>query len=108
MKKKRALITNEIAISTNIAVSLIYFVFIPIVYGSSEFKVDVKGSVLLGVGYFLSLTAVIANYVITKFALLNQDWVFNLAFYTFWAAANLLLGGQGIFSKDVQGQDLIV
>ena len=41
LRKKRALIANEIAISMNIAVSLIYFVFIPIVYGASEFKINI-------------------------------------------------------------------
>lgn len=34
-KKKRALIINEMAISLNIACSLIYFIFMPIVYGTS-------------------------------------------------------------------------
>ena len=36
-KKKRALIINEIAISLNFAVFLLYFVFLPIVYGYEAF-----------------------------------------------------------------------
>lgn len=36
-KKKNALIINEIAISLNVSVCLIYFVYLPIVYGSRAF-----------------------------------------------------------------------
>lgn len=36
-KKKHALIVNEIAITLNVACSLIYFVFLPIVYGAKTF-----------------------------------------------------------------------
>jgi hypothetical protein len=37
MKKKDALIWNEIAISLNVACSVVYFIFMPIIYGSSKF-----------------------------------------------------------------------
>jgi hypothetical protein len=52
-------VLTEIAISFNFALVIIYFVFIPIVYGASEFKINVTGSILLGVGYFLSFTAIL-------------------------------------------------
>ena len=92
----------------NIVITIVYFICIPIVYGAADFKVDTTGSILFGVGYFLSLLAVIFNFVISQYALLNQDWVHQFIMLLFWAAANMIIGGKGIFAKDLVNQDLII
>ena len=70
-KKKNALILNEIAIMLNIACSLGYFIFMPIIYGAKTFEVNVRDSVFNGIAYFVALFAVLFHFFCTRFALLD-------------------------------------
>ena len=71
MKKKNALIVNEIAIFLNIMCSLVYFVFQPIVNGSKAFEPNVKDNLFNSIAYFVSLFAVLFHFFCTRFALLD-------------------------------------
>jgi len=71
MKKKNALILNEIAIFLNIMCSMMYFVFQPIVNGSKDFSANVKDSVYNSIAYFVALFAVLFHFSCTRFALLE-------------------------------------
>lgn len=70
-KKKNALIVNEIAISLNLAVFMIYFVFLPIVYGARAFEKNVNASIYNAIGYSVALFAVLFHFASCKFALLD-------------------------------------
>eukprot|EP00347_Sterkiella_histriomuscorum_P006953 403350807 len=105
-KKKQALIVNEIAIMLNIACSLGYFIFMPIIYGAKSFEVDVRDSLFNAIAYFIALFAVLFHFACTRFALLDQDFKYIALALFFWTSMNLLINGNGLFFRDMKDESL--
>jgi uncharacterized membrane protein len=107
-KKKNALIVNEIAMSLNFAVCLLYFVFLPIVYGSRAFEKDVHDHILNAIAYFVSAFACLFHFASSKWALLDQDWTYIFWTLVFWMTMNLIFESNGLIFRDLIGETLII
>lgn len=105
-KKKTALILNEIAIMLNLACALGFYIFMPIIYGSKSFEVNVKDSLFNAIAYFIALFAVLFHFFCTRFALLDQDFKYIALVLAFWTGMNLILKGNGIFFRDMKDESV--
>lgn len=108
-KTRLALIWNSIAITINIVVMLIYFVFIPITKGSDgtmsfEYYQQYKTLAL-----FMTLAVTIAHFFLSKFAMLETDCKWIITLLTFWAMVNLSVEySTGLFFAELKGTKNII
>jgi len=107
--KRKALIWNSIAITINIIVVLIYFLFVPITKASDgtmnfDYFLQIKTLAL-----FISSLVTIAHFFITKFAMLETDCKWIVLTLTIWAMINLSVESQnGLFFSELQGSKNII
>ena len=108
-KKRLAIIWNSIGITINIAVFLIYFVFIPITKLSDNtfnFEYFFK---LKSIAIFLSMCVTLFHFFISKFVMLETDCRYVVMILSFWALVNLTVEfSNGLFFSELKGSKNII
>ena len=87
------MILTEVAVSLNLAVFLMFFIFNPIIFGRGYLeKMDFFSSAAI----FLSFFSLIANFFISDFVLLEQDWTWPCLVVLGWILINFVFNLNGI------------
>jgi hypothetical protein len=107
--KKYAVVSNSIAITINLSVLLIFFVFVPITLASDGKMTWDYFWTSKTIAFILSTIAILGHFFFASFVMIEDDYTYITGIHYIWIAVNLFFeDSKGVLFSELNGTKNVI